>query len=259
MLELLSEEIKLIESRSVRQFTEKALKAADENFWKVPCSSSGRFHPPEDNGEQGLVRHVKKAVYVGTQYARREKFEGYEHDAMVSAIILHDIKKNGEPWGKDTDYRHGIIAANYLGNFSLRDNTLKKIITDAVRYHMAPWNTTIDNERLYKMLAKNKDVIFTAEEMYLEVEERLRGKSPTRVEAAVQNADYWASREGMSFIPGYTIMPDTNRKKELCRHDSPEQWLKGIMELNGMKEKSGIIIGEKESDNVGPFSAKEYK
>lgn len=233
---MLFDEIKNIQSRSLRKTVEAILLAADEEFWIVPCSGTGKHHPAEDQGEAGLIRHLVKAVYVGGQEARRKRFSDYEYDATIAAIIIHDIKKNGDPWGSSTDFKHGILGADFIKKFYFKDKTLKKIITDAVRYHMAPWNTTIDNERLYKVFSNNQEKMFSGEEMNKEIEERIRGCFPTRVEKAVQDADYWASREGMSFFPSLSVMPDMNKEKDLRKHDSPEEWAQEILGFNDLMQ-----------------------
>lgn len=227
--------IEIIQSKSLANTIKEVLDAADIKFWAAPSSSSGRFHPAEDQGEQGLLRHVIKATYVFEQEARRLRFEDYEFDAGMAATILHDIKKNGEPWGKDTDYTHGIIGARFIDTFRFHNNTIKKIVSDSVRYHMAPWNTTISNERSSQARKDPKMPSFTYEELTKELEERTRGLFPNRVEKAVQDADYWASREVMSFYPGISIMPYKGESKICRRHDTPEDWAEDMLMFNNFK------------------------
>jgi len=194
--ELINKKIEKIQNVYIKGFTQIAFNKADPAFWICPCSSSGRFHPPKDNGEGGLVRHLIKAVAVTEELARRENFTQYETDLAISATLLHDIKKNGEPWGDKTDYSHGIIGAKYLEQFDLPDHTGKQIILDAVRYHMAPWNT----------ICSVYGCELSSEEQKEEIKEKLRGSRPhSIIEKCVQDADYWASRSSMSFFPGKNI------------------------------------------------------
>ncbi len=153
----------------------------------------------------------------------------------MAAVILHDIKKNGEPWGTTTDYRHGIIGAEFISKFNFGDKTIKKMVMNAIRYHMAPWNTTLPPDKMKFAMKYPKKYIFNQEEMARELEERTRGLFPTKVEKVVQDADYWASREGMSYYPGITIMPDVNKAEGLGRHDSPKDWENEILTFNGME------------------------
>ncbi len=215
---MLSEELKKIKSFQVRKFVETALNNADPKFWKAPCSSSGRFHPYEDQGEGGLIRHIKKGVAVIEQYARRAIFSEYESDLAIGAFLVHDIKKNGDTWGEKTDYTHGIIGSEWLKQFEMDDQTGKQMILDAVRYHMAPWCWVVP---------PFEDRPYSKKEMNDNLAELTRALvSPGRIELAVREGDYWASRQSMSFLPGKSIVYDKRV------HDSPEEWLDSLKELS---------------------------
>ncbi len=215
-IKALENEIKMINSPAVRRFVTQALENADPGFWTVPSSSSGKYHPPEDQGEGGLIRHVKKTVVVCREYARMMNFEAWESNCAIAASLLHDIKKNwnGSEWTDQTDYRHGMFGAGWLKQFWLYDATRKKVILDAVRYHMGQWCTTLGYEKMKAVYSKDKSFMLSAEEFAAEIKERTRSLQPNKVEYAVQIADYFASRKDISFLPGMTIMPEE-------RHDSP--------------------------------------
>lgn len=189
-------EIEKIVSEDIKEFTYQALAEVDEHFWTSASSSSGKFHPPEDNGEGGLVRHVIKGVAVVEQYARRARFTQRELDMAISAFLLHDTCKDGVVWTGKTDYTHGLIAAQWLENFDLADKMAKEQILNAVRFHMAPWCYAV---------SPFEDRMYTKEEMNLNLEELTRAMNPTRIESAIQEADYWSSRSSMSFFPGVAI------------------------------------------------------
>ncbi len=202
------EDLAKIKSKAIREFTEQALDAVDDNFYTEPCSSSGKFHPPEDQGVGGIVRHVKKGLEVIAQFGRRVLFSETELDIAMSAFILHDSCKNGVVWGKDTDYAHGYIASEWLKQFKLDEAFVKESLLDAVRYHMAPW--------AYRHTPWAKET-FTKQEMNENIAELHRALTqPTRVEVAVREADYWSSRKNMSYLPGMNI---------LGVHDAPDEEL----------------------------------
>ena len=117
-----------IKDASIKTFTESALEAVDSRFYTDSCSSSGKNHPPEDNGVGGVVRHVKKGVVVIEQFARRAVFSDLEKDIALSAYLLHDSCKNGVVWGKDTDYTHGYLASEWLKQFELNDAFAKETL-----------------------------------------------------------------------------------------------------------------------------------
>lgn len=214
MMKILEKEIKKIRSKDIKKFTEDALSHADSKFWEAPCSSTGKHHPPEDQGKGGLVRHIKKGNVVLEEFARRAKFTQLELDMAHCAFNLHDICKNGIPWGEYTDYTHGFLASEWLKQFKLNNEVAKQTILDAVRYHMAPWCYVVN---------PFEDRPYSSEEMRKNLEELSRALLyPTRIELAVREADYWASREDISFLPGKLIMYDPRV------HDKPEDWIKEV-------------------------------
>lgn len=193
---LIQKEVEKIVSEDIKDFTYKVFSVVDPMFWTSAASSTGKYHPPEDNGEGGLVRHVVKGVAVVEQFARRARFSQRESDMALSAFLLHDTCKDGIVWTGKTDYTHGLIAAKWLENFELEDTMAKTAIIDAVRYHMAPWCYAI---------SPYEDRPYTKEEMQSNLEEMARAMYPTRIEKAVQEADYWSSRQSMSFFPGLSV------------------------------------------------------
>lgn len=197
-IRLIQAEAEKIISEDIKDFTYSVLSETDPSFWTSPASSTGKYHPEEDNGEGGLVRHVVKAVAVGLAYADRAKFSPRERDIMLSAILLHDTCKGGVIWsGKGTDYTHGFIAAKWLENkFEMDDLMAKQEIANAVRYHMAPWCYAVD---------PFVDRTYSKQEMQDNLNEIARAMFPSKIEKAVQEADYWSSRKSMSFFPGRTI------------------------------------------------------
>lgn len=202
---LIQEGIEKIASSDIKEFTYQAFAEVDPKFFISPASSSGKFHPPEDNGEGGLVRHVIKGLAVIDQYGRRARFSLRDLDLGISAFLLHDTCKNGVIWSSDkTDYTHGLIAAQWLEKFELADQMAKGEILSAVRFHMAPWCYAVD---------PYSDRAYTRDEMQKNLDELARAMYPTRVEQAVREADYWSSRSSMSFFPGVSVE---------IRHDSPE-------------------------------------
>lgn len=205
--ELIYSEVEKIVSDDIRIFVCEALPLVDENFWTAPASSTGKYHPAEDNGEGGLVRHVYKgAAGIIDQYGRRAGFSQREFDMARAAFILHDTCKNGVVWGEYTDYTHGLIAAQWLEQFTLEDEAAKREILNAIRFHMAPWCYAV---------SPFEDRMYSKEEMNANLEELKRALvNPSRIESAVQTADYWSSRKEMSFFPGV----DT----DWVSHDSPD-------------------------------------
>jgi len=178
MKERLYQETDRIVSVDIRKFVKISLDHASELFWVCPSSSSGKYHPPEDQGKYGLIRHILKASEVSYELANFYNLDTIGRDIVVGAAILHDIQKNGIPWGEKTNYQHGKIAFEWLEQFSSL-TFMSDTIRCCIRYHMGRW---------------------------CEPKEELQyAMNPTKYELIVQMADYICSRKNVSFLPGIDL------------------------------------------------------
>jgi len=183
-----------ISNESIRQFTLRVLNDADDSFWKVPSSSTGDNHPPENNnlskdalgeiigkyGEGGLARHSVKVALVGYTIGYHLIPDKNILDTLVSSCILHDIKKRGKDGTNNYDPMHPIIAAEFIDAYTL-DAGFKAKVKEGIRYHMN--NLTFPESEREKALSAN-----------LPLEYRI-----------VQIADIVASRRSISFFPGVYV------------------------------------------------------
>lgn len=169
-----------IKSERVRSLAIYALEASDEYFWKVPASSTGKYHPKTSLGEMGLVRHTYTLCSILEQLFEIELFEmsEFEQDLCRLAGLVHDIKKHGEHVDDTkksyTVHEHPLLAADYLEEcnkeleYPLKEDELEKCLC-AIRSHMGKWNTS-----------KKSDVVLP--------------KPTNNMEWIVHIADYMASR-----------------------------------------------------------------
>lgn len=185
MKDKLIKEIGRITDKEIKIFVLKALKEADEKFWKVPASSSGKFHPIEDLNDGGLIRHLVKATRITYHLSVFFSLSDIDRDIVLAATILHDIQKNGIPWADGTDYRHGYIAYEWLNKFELKEEYKAKILS-CVRYHMGKWSQPNS-----------------------EIE---RASKPELMELIVQLSDYIASRKDISFLPDVELTKEMIEK-----------------------------------------------
>ena len=61
---MFSKEIESIVDDDLRKLATEVIACADNYFFTIPASSSGKFHPSFSLGEGGLVRHTKCMVYM---------------------------------------------------------------------------------------------------------------------------------------------------------------------------------------------------
>ncbi len=174
----------LIESEKIRNFVKQALELAPPEFWKAPCSSTGKHHPPEDNLEGGIIIHSRKAVLVALELFKFFDIKDrLTQDKIIAAVILHDIQKNGRPWSSSTDFKHGMIACAWLMKIaSLISKPLDQDLFEIcllVKNHMGIWS-----EPLPKPAFQNGEVVTNWSINHL----------------IVQLADYWASQKWCPFV-----------------------------------------------------------
>lgn len=141
-MQRLQPELDQISNNQIKTFTEHVLKEAPAYFWVVPSSSGGKYHPPQSNGEGGLVRHTKAAVYFAAKLCDVFNVSESVKDCVLSACILHDIVKYGEPkqayTTKNHDYEGALFVKKHGEAFGLDTNVLT-CITSCIAWHMGRW------------------------------------------------------------------------------------------------------------------------
>lgn len=171
-------EIGDIKDADLKAFATELIANADDYFFVVPASSSGKYHPPFDLGDGGLVRHTRLVAYMARSLAESYCFSDYDTDCLIVAALAHDIKKQGNGDMGHTVWDHPILAMHYVQeiygrtNFNVPADTIEKI-SNAVSSHMGKWG----NEPRF-----------------------CKGNTPlpmpvTEFEKALQAADYVASRK----------------------------------------------------------------
>ena len=123
---------------------------ADDYFFKVPASSSGKYHPSFSLGDGGLVRHTKAAVRIAYEilYLDSSLAESYtddEKDLVLISLLIHDGLKEGLIKEKYTRFDHPILIKNFVNDnkdkTKFTDDEVK-LIGNMVASHMGPWNTS---------------------------------------------------------------------------------------------------------------------
>jgi len=180
-LNMFETELNYINDSEIREFTEKVLLSVPEYFFKIPASSSGRYHPTYALGEGGLVRHTKAAVGIAVELFK-VSIKGYtdkEKDIVISALILHDTAKNGFDGSKGTITEHPLEITKFINNNDNLKSILPKetlnLILGCINSHMGKWNFDYKTKR--QVLPKPKN----------------------RLEQLVHMSDYIASRKCLEY------------------------------------------------------------
>ena len=143
---ILDSEVSLINFADIRKFVKECLNKAPDYFWKIPSSSTGKYHPEDDNIEGGLIRHTKKAVKIAEDLCRCFDVISAERDYVIAAMILHDTCKNGFPEGGPyTVDGHGNLFVGIVNLLMKKDEKLNsemvKTISKLISLHMGRFDT----------------------------------------------------------------------------------------------------------------------
>lgn len=139
MKEILRTELNLIRDGEMRQFVESMLDKAPQCYFTREASSTNKYHPPSSRGYRGLMRHVKRCVYIAEQLLSNNIYASLRdrHDIIISALILHDAKKYGDNNARWSLKNHAELAAYWIADST--DNEQYKQIAQLVLTHMGQW------------------------------------------------------------------------------------------------------------------------
>ena len=189
--EIFRDELNLITNNDIREIVENCLNNAPDYTYKLPASSSGKYHPKQDLGHMGLVRHIKTVVHIGIDLLRSEQFvkenKDYQ-DVIVASALLHDIKTRINDYDKYTTAKHPLLSSDFF--MDEVENTIDFLESNGVA------NSELDYlqkqcNRIYNCIRShmgkwNKDY---------KTKEEILPKPLTKLEVLVHLADYIASRK----------------------------------------------------------------
>ncbi len=136
------EELTFIKTDWIREQLKIAISHIPDYFYRIPASSTGKYHPSYTLGNQGLYRHVKAATKIAKDLVELEMFElnQEEKDAVISAIILHDCCKSGREYSAYTKHSHPLLAAKLIEEVCSKE--FADIVCPLVVSHMGQWTTS---------------------------------------------------------------------------------------------------------------------
>ena len=138
-------ELSLIKNPAIKNIAEQGVALLPEYFYKVPASSTGKYHPNYALGDGGLYRHVQASVGIAVDLFRIKKFTQDEQDLIVTSLMLHDGWKQGLNGSGNSTHTHPLVAANELRTkvqVNSENIWLLEIICNNIEAHMGEWNTS---------------------------------------------------------------------------------------------------------------------
>lgn len=113
-------------------------------FFKVPASSTGKYHPLFALGEGGLFRHTKVVSKIAMELLEIEdRFSQNDKDLIIMASVMHDGFKYGIKKEDYTRFDHPLIVSRVIMENSKKMNMnmdcLRKLCM-IIESHMGKFN-----------------------------------------------------------------------------------------------------------------------
>lgn len=145
--EVFKQELEYIKNERIRKSAESLIELVPDYFFKVPASSTGKYHPSFSGGDGGLLRHTKVAAIIAKEVLSLEYtnnlFTNDEKDLLILGIILHDTQKLGNPEERYTRFDHPLLAASFIEENKDKTELTEeeiKLLKRVISSHMGQWN-----------------------------------------------------------------------------------------------------------------------
>ena len=161
--DMFKKELDYIKDEKIKESAKTMVNLLPDYFFKIPASSTGKYHPMYATGDAGLVRHTKAAVRIAVELFGIYKLDDETKDLMIASLILHDGLKKGIEEERYTRFDHPLIIGDYLkGNkdkLSLNDEQIERMVK-MLASHMGKWNTNEYNPDIILPVPKTMEEKF---------------------------------------------------------------------------------------------------
>jgi hypothetical protein len=146
--EIFKQELDQICCPEFREFLIFAFGESPTYIMDQPSSTTGKYHPPDEINDNGMIIHIKRCTGFALEIARKEKLLMFESDVVLAGCMFHDLLKMGptevpEKW---TNGRHPAFAYKFLGEcwekYEKKTAPLKELVENlqfACLYHEGQW------------------------------------------------------------------------------------------------------------------------
>lgn len=138
-------EINYIKNKDKQDDIKYLINLLPDYFFKIPASSTGKYHPKFASTEHGLVKHTKVAVRIAYDlFLINDSFSNNDKDLIIMALIMHDGLKKGMEEEEYTRFDHPLLVSELImknaSNLKMNIDDVRKICT-MIESHMGKWNT----------------------------------------------------------------------------------------------------------------------
>lgn len=146
--EIFEKEINYIKNERYKKNAEVLIDMLPDYFFKVPASSTGKYHPSFALNEKGLVRHTKVAVKIAHELLENNcigyNFKDEEKDLILIALMMHDGLKHGLTEERYTRFDHPVLMASFIKENKDKTTLTEEevnLISSVIASHMGQFNT----------------------------------------------------------------------------------------------------------------------
>lgn len=132
-----SEQIANIKTEKIRQFTCDVLMRCSDDNARKPASSTGKYHPRYDLGENGLIRHSQMVAYLADVMCRTcDAFDNnvVARDVVYASALIHDMKKY-EDGAAHTNNAHPIALSALIREMNVNNDADFEAMAQCVETH----------------------------------------------------------------------------------------------------------------------------
>ncbi len=143
-IDYFKEEIDYIRNEDYKKDLITLIGLLPSYFFKVPASSTGKYHPRFAQGEGGLYRHTKVVSKIVMEMLEIEdRFTSLDKDLIIIASVMHDGFKYGKKKEQYTRFDHPLIASEVImknqNKLIMNINDLRKLCM-MIESHMGKYN-----------------------------------------------------------------------------------------------------------------------
>lgn len=138
------------ENDDIKNFAIVCLDNLPEYIWRVPASSTGKYHPAYSLGEGGLMRHQIAVVRFLNFFFELEQYNkiipSRERDLLRVAGLVHDGRKSGSQSdyerNKYTKFDHPLQMATVIRSYDGKylNHEEIELIAHCIESHMGQFN-----------------------------------------------------------------------------------------------------------------------
>jgi len=138
-------EIGYIKDKNKREDIKYLINLLPDYFFKIPASSTGKYHPRFASTEHGLLKHTKAAVRIAYDlFMINDTFTDEDKDLIIMALIMHDGLKKGMGEEEYTRFDHPLLVSKLImehaSELKMNIDLVRKMCS-MIESHMGKWNT----------------------------------------------------------------------------------------------------------------------